>query len=108
MFRRIQLACAFLIAISTMVIFSPARATEMPGVTPTEIKIGGIFPFSGPASSIGQVGQGVVKFDRSGATQGPLECIGHRWYSIRSRLSPSWTLRRAASSVIPITAAISG
>ncbi len=32
---------------------SSAFATDGPGVTPLEIKVGGIFPFSGPASSIG-------------------------------------------------------
>src|SRR2546430_11843531 len=30
-------------------------AADAPGVTATEIKIGGVFPFSGPASSIGLV-----------------------------------------------------
>jgi hypothetical protein len=29
-------------------------------VTATEIKVGGIFPFSGPASSIGLVGRGIL------------------------------------------------
>src|SRR5579864_5194423 len=31
----------------------------------------------------------------------------HGWYSLRSRLSPSWTLRRAASSLVRITAEMS-
>src|SRR5215468_5215386 len=65
MFRRILLACACLIATATIGTLSPGRAAEMPGVTPTEIKIGGIFPFSGPASSIGQVGQGVLAYVKS-------------------------------------------
>src|SRR5215813_3492272 len=65
MFRRILRACTCLIAISTIGTLSPSRAAEMPGVTPTEIKIGGIFPFSGPASSIGQVGQGVRAYVQS-------------------------------------------
>ena len=60
MFRRIRLVCALLIAIST-----PGWAGETPGVTPTEIRIGGIFPFSGPASSIGQVGRGVLAYVQS-------------------------------------------
>jgi branched-chain amino acid transport system substrate-binding protein len=38
---------------------------DTPGVTPTEIKIGGVFPFSGPASSIGQVGRGVLAYVQS-------------------------------------------
>ncbi|MDA9494745.1 ABC transporter substrate-binding protein [Bradyrhizobium sp. CCBAU 11361] len=55
-----RLACAFVIAMST-----PCWAGDAPGVTPTKIKIGGIFPLSGPASSIGQVGQGVQAYVQS-------------------------------------------
>ncbi len=40
-------------------------AADAPGVTPTEIKIGGVFPFSGPASSIGLVGRGVLAYVQS-------------------------------------------
>jgi branched-chain amino acid transport system substrate-binding protein len=40
----------------------PALAAETPGVTATEIRIGGVFPFSGPASSIGTVGKGVLAY----------------------------------------------
>lgn len=48
-----------------------ARAADMPGVTATEIKVGAIFPFSGPASALGAVGKsltGYVSFvnDRGG------------------------------------------
>jgi branched-chain amino acid transport system substrate-binding protein len=59
MFRRIRLAMALLLLIST-----PALAGEA-GVTATEIRIGGVFPFSGPASSIGQVGRGVLAYVQS-------------------------------------------
>jgi ABC-type branched-subunit amino acid transport system substrate-binding protein len=41
------------------------RAADAPGVTSTEIKIGGIFPFSGPASSIGLTGKGLVAYIQS-------------------------------------------
>jgi hypothetical protein len=51
--RKSKFAFALLLALS-----APAFAADMPGVTATEIKIGGVFPFSGPASSIGLVGQG--------------------------------------------------
>jgi len=40
----------------------PAFATEEPGISATEIKIGGVFPFSGPASSIGLVGKGLIAY----------------------------------------------
>jgi branched-chain amino acid transport system substrate-binding protein len=43
----------------------PAFAADAPGVTPTEIKVGGVFPFSGPASSLGLVGKGVLTYVRS-------------------------------------------
>jgi ABC-type branched-subunit amino acid transport system substrate-binding protein len=42
-----------------------ASAAEAPGVTATEIKVGGIFPFSGLASPIGQVGKAVLAYVQS-------------------------------------------
>jgi ABC-type branched-subunit amino acid transport system substrate-binding protein len=60
MFRSIRLACALVLAVTTA-----AWGADAPGVTPTEIKIGGIFPFSGPASSIGLVGRGVLAYVQS-------------------------------------------
>src|SRR4030088_883643 len=60
MFQRLKLACAVLLAMS-----AGAWAADAPGVTPTEIKIGSVFPFSGPASSIGLVGKGVVAYVQS-------------------------------------------
>jgi len=60
MFRGFRLACALVVAIAV-----PCWAGDAPGVTPTQIKIGGIFPLSGPASSIGQVGHGVRAYVQS-------------------------------------------
>src|SRR5438045_1491343 len=42
-----------------------SHAADAPGVTPTEIKIVGVFPFSGPASSIGLVGRGTLAYVQS-------------------------------------------
>src|ERR1700730_7350288 len=56
----IKLASALLLAATTY-----GWAGDMPGVTRTEIKIGGVFPFSGPASSIGLVGRGVAAYVQS-------------------------------------------
>ncbi len=36
---------------------TPVMADTMPGVTATEIKVGAVFPFSGPASALGAVGK---------------------------------------------------
>jgi branched-chain amino acid transport system substrate-binding protein len=60
MFRAFAAVCALAFALIT-----PAAAGDTPGVTATEIKVGGIFPFSGPASSIGLVGRGVLAYVQS-------------------------------------------
>jgi ABC-type branched-subunit amino acid transport system substrate-binding protein len=60
MFAKSKLAFALVLALS-----APAFAADTPGVTATEIKIGGIFPFSGPASSIGLVGRGILAYVQS-------------------------------------------
>lgn len=54
------------LAALALLLSSPAfAADEEPGVTATEIKIGGVFPFSGPASSIGLVGKGLIAYIQS-------------------------------------------
>ena len=60
MFGKFKLVSALVLAW-----FAPALAADAPGVTATEIKIGGVFPFSGPASSIGLVGKGVLAYVQS-------------------------------------------
>jgi branched-chain amino acid transport system substrate-binding protein len=60
MFRATMFACALVISLMDC-----AFAGDAPGVTATEIKVGGIFPFSGPASSIGQVGKAVLAYVQS-------------------------------------------
>src|SRR6202790_2240965 len=56
MFGKFKLASALALVLA---LSAPAFAADAPGVTATEIKIGGVYPFSGPASSIGLVGKGV-------------------------------------------------
>lgn len=53
------------LAVLALLLSSPAFASGEPGVTATEIKVGGVFPFSGPASSIGVVGKGLVAYIQS-------------------------------------------
>jgi ABC-type branched-subunit amino acid transport system substrate-binding protein len=60
MFRALAFGCALTFALATS-----AFAADTPGVTATEIKVGGIFPFSGPASSIGLVGRGILAYVQS-------------------------------------------
>jgi branched-chain amino acid transport system substrate-binding protein len=51
---------AFTAAVLTMA--CPVYAEQAPGVTSAEIRIGGVFPFSGPASSLGLVGRGLQAY----------------------------------------------
>jgi branched-chain amino acid transport system substrate-binding protein len=60
MFRAFTAACAL-----TLVLATPVIAADTPGVTATEIKVGGVFPFSGPMSSIGLVGRGILAYVQS-------------------------------------------
>jgi ABC-type branched-subunit amino acid transport system substrate-binding protein len=53
------------LAALALLLSGPAFAAEEPGISATEIKIGGVFPFSGPASSIGLVGKGVMAYIQS-------------------------------------------
>jgi branched-chain amino acid transport system substrate-binding protein len=50
------------IAIASILWGSLAFAENAPGVTATEIKIGGTFPFSGPVSAVGTVGKGLLAY----------------------------------------------
>lgn len=52
-------------ALVLLALGSSAFAADAPGVTQTEIKIGAVFPFSGPASSIGLVGRGILAYVQS-------------------------------------------
>jgi branched-chain amino acid transport system substrate-binding protein len=50
------------VAALALLLSGPAFAAEEPGISATEIKVGGVFPFSGPASSIGLVGKGLIAY----------------------------------------------
>src|SRR3954465_7682971 len=51
-----------IVAALALLLSGPAFAADEPGISATEIKIGGVFPFSGPASSLGLVGNGVMAY----------------------------------------------
>lgn len=56
-----------------LVLGSPALAVDMPGVTPSEIKVGGSFLFSGPALSVGLVGRGILAYVQSANDRGGID-----------------------------------
>jgi hypothetical protein len=54
--------CTMVLGLLTVCVSSAALAAEMPGVTPTSNKIGSVFPFSGPASLLGNTGKGRIAY----------------------------------------------
>ena len=83
MFHSIRLAFALLLTAST-----GTWAADAPGVTPTEIRIGGIFPFSGPASSIGLVGRGVLAYVQSANDRGGINGRKINYIALDDAYSP--------------------
>ena len=57
----------FLVTIAASLAMTAAAfaAGEAPGVTTTEIKVGATFPFSGPASALGNSGKGLIAYVNS-------------------------------------------
>lgn len=52
------------VALATLV-STGAGASETPGIGNAEIRIGGVYPFSGPASALGNVGKGLLAYVQS-------------------------------------------
>lgn len=61
MLRRTALAGAMAAALLAG-LHTPGTAAEMTGVTATEIKVGATFPYSGPASALGNVGKALTAY----------------------------------------------
>ncbi|MFT6670908.1 MAG: branched-chain amino acid transport system substrate-binding protein [Afipia broomeae] len=47
---------------ASLTLTTAAVAADAPGVTATEIKVGATFPFSGPASALGNAGKGLIAY----------------------------------------------
>jgi branched-chain amino acid transport system substrate-binding protein len=63
--EKVMIKSIALVVLGLVASIGCVHAAEMPGVTKTEIKIGGIFPFSGPASSVSAVGKGIIAYVQS-------------------------------------------
>lgn len=87
MLDRLRLACALLLTLATSV-----YAADAPGVTKTEIKIGGVFPFSGPASSIGLVGKGILAYVQSINDRGGINGRKINYIALDDAYSPPKTV----------------
>ena len=94
MLRTFAAVCAVSFALATS-----ATAAEMPGVTATEVKVGGIFPFSGPASSIGLTGQGVLAYVRSISDRGGINGRKINYIAYDDAYSPPKSVEQARKLV---------
>jgi branched-chain amino acid transport system substrate-binding protein len=65
-----------IVAALALLLSGLAFAADEPGVSAIEIKIGGVFPFSGPASSIGLVGKGLIAYIQSVNDRGGVKACG--------------------------------
>ncbi|WPO43964.1 ABC transporter substrate-binding protein [Tardiphaga sp. 42S5] len=72
-----------------------ARAADAPGVTATEIKIGGIFPFSGPASGLGAVGKAIVAYVQSVNDRGGINGRKINYIALDDAYSPPKAVEHA-------------
>ena len=93
MFQGVKLACALLLTVVT--ISTCTWAADAPGVTSTEIKIGGVFPFSGPASSIGLVGRGVLAYVQSVNDRGGINGRKINYIALDDAYSPPKAVEHA-------------
>jgi branched-chain amino acid transport system substrate-binding protein len=87
MINRFELVSALLLAVAT-----PAYAADAPGVTKTEIKIGGVFPFSGPASGLGVVGEGLLAYVKSMNDRGGINGRKVNYIALDDAYSPPKTV----------------
>jgi len=94
MFRTFTAACALTLALATS-----AMAADPTGVTSTEIKVGGIFPFSGPASSIGLTGQGVLAYVKFLNDQGGINGRKINYIAYDDAYSPPKSVEQARKLV---------
>lgn len=94
MIKGLKLASALVLALS-----ASASASEMPGVTATEIKVGGVFPFSGPASSIGLVGRGVLAYMQSVNDRGGINGRKINYIAYDDAFSPPKTVEHVRKLV---------
>ena len=50
------------LALASATVAAPAGADDVPGVTATQITLGGTHPYSGPASAYGNIGKGIAAY----------------------------------------------
>jgi len=88
------------VVLSALLSFATAaKAEDTPGVTATEIKIGGVFPFSGPASAIGLVGKGLLAYVQSINERGGINGRKINYIAMDDAYSPPKTVEHVRKLV---------
>jgi branched-chain amino acid transport system substrate-binding protein len=62
MLQKRMVVAALILGVAPMLLAQGARAEDPVGVTATEIRVGSTFPFSGPASALGNVGKALIAY----------------------------------------------
>jgi len=86
-------------ALMLLALGSTAHAADAPGVTPSEIKVGGVFPFSGPASSYGVIGQAVLAYVQSINDRGGINSRKVNYIAYDDAYSPPKTVEQVRKLV---------
>ena len=83
------------VAVLACWLIAPAVAGEMPGISSTDIRIGGIFPFSAPASSIGLIDRSILGYVQSINDCGGINGRKINYITYDDAYSPSNTVEQA-------------
>jgi len=86
-------------ALMLLALGSTAYAADAPGVTPSEIKVGGVFPFSGPASPYGIIGQAMLAYVQSINDRGGINSRKVNYIAYDDAYSPPKTVEQVRKLV---------
>ncbi|MEH2588247.1 ABC transporter substrate-binding protein [Bradyrhizobium sp. AZCC 1721] len=86
-------------ALMLLALGSTAYAADAPGVTPSEIKVGGVFPFSGPASPYGVIGQAILAYVQSVNDRGGINGRKINYIAYDDAYSPPKTVEQVRKLV---------
>lgn len=77
----------------------PASAENAPGITASEIKIGATFPFSGPVSSLGNIGKSLLAYVKSINERGGINGRKINLIALDDSFSPPKTMEQTRKLV---------
>ena len=94
--KRLVIA-ALILGIAPVLFAQGARAEDPVGVTATEIRVGSTFPFSGPASALGNVGKALIAYTEFINDKGGVNGRKIKLIALDDAYTPSKSSNRRAS-----------